>query len=60
MNTHERITELFNNYNAENDRFESKGVKASAARARKALSEMGKLLKVRRSEIQEAKANLSK
>lgn len=60
MNTHERITELFNAYNAENDRFQSKGVKASAARARKALSEMGKLLKVRRAEIQDAKANLSK
>jgi len=33
-----------------------KGVKASATRARKALQELGKLIKVRRKEILEEKA----
>ena len=41
--------------NCASDKFESKGIKASAARARKALSELAKLTKVRRAEIQEKK-----
>jgi hypothetical protein len=36
---------------AENEKFTSKGVKASAARARKALQEMSKAIKERRKEI---------
>ena len=55
MTTHEQIVELFNTYLAENSKFTDKGVKAAAARARKALGELGKLTKVRRAEIQEAK-----
>ena len=37
-------------------RFEEKGIKASGTRARKALAELSKLCKERRSEIQEAKS----
>lgn len=55
MTTHEQIVEQFNAYIAENTKFEDKGVKASAARARKALGELGKLAKSRRAEIQESK-----
>lgn len=55
MTTHEQIVEQFNAYVAENTKFEDKGVKASAARARKALGELGKLSKTRRAEIQESK-----
>lgn len=60
MTTHEQILSLVATYTAENERFETKGVKASAARARKSLSEMSKLIKVRRSEIQEKKASMGK
>ena len=38
--------------------FETKNIKAAAARARKALGELGKLAKTRRAEIQEKKNNL--
>lgn len=55
MTTHEQIVEHFNAYLAENSKFEDKGVKASAARARKALGELGKLAKARRAEIQSKK-----
>ena len=51
MTTHEQLVEAFNNYIAENEKFTSKGVKASAARARKALQEMSKGIKERRKEI---------
>ena len=37
MATHDAIVEAFNTYLAESENFETKGVKASAARARKAL-----------------------
>ena len=47
-------------YLAENTKFKDKGVKASATRARKALQEMGKLIKARRKEIIEEKAALTK
>jgi|TARA_B100000497_G_C7570651_1_gene343862 hypothetical protein len=52
MTNHEKIEEAFRTYLAESENFEVKGVKASSARARKALSEMGKLAKERRAEIQ--------
>lgn len=53
--THEQIVQAFNNYLAEHATFEEKGVKAAAARARKALGDLGKLTKARRGEIQEKK-----
>ena len=55
MATHDQIVEQFNAYVAENSKFEDNGVKAAAARARKALGELGKLSKARRAEIQEKK-----
>jgi len=59
MTTHEQIVEHFTAYLADNSKFEDKGIKASAARARKALGELGKLAKTRRAEIQESKNSAS-
>ena len=59
MTTHEQIVEAFNNYIAENEKFTTKGVKAAAARARKALQEMSKGIKERRKEITAEKEALS-
>ena len=56
--THLQIKAQFEAYLEENEKFENKGVKASAARARKALGELGKLSKTRRAEIQEKKNSL--
>ena len=56
--THDQITSANETYLAENESFETTNNKAAAARARKALGEMGKLAKVRRAEIQEKKNNL--
>lgn len=56
MTTHDQIVAAFETYVAENEKFTTKGVKASAARARKALMDMAKLAKVRRAEITAAKA----
>ncbi len=53
--THEQIMTTIQSYSEENSKFVEKGVKASGTRARKALAELGKLLKARRKEIQEAK-----
>ena len=55
---HEQIVEQFNTYVAESETFDGKGVKAAAARARKALGEIGKLAKARRAEIQDKKNNM--
>ena len=55
MTLHEQIVQAFNNYLAEADTFDEKGVKAAAARARKALGDLGKLTKDRRKEIQDKK-----
>lgn len=55
MSNHDQLVALFEAYVAENEKFEGKGVKASAARARKALGEIAKLCKERRKEIQDAK-----
>ena len=41
----------------EAEKFYNKGNKAAGTRARKALSEIGKLAKIRRQEIQEVKNN---
>ena len=45
-------------YLEENEKFESKGVKAASARARKALGDLGKLAKTRRAEIQDKKNSM--
>jgi N-glycosylase/DNA lyase len=58
MNTHEEIVSNYETYLSEHANFEDKGVKASAARARKALGTIGKLSKARRAEIQDKKNNL--
>ena len=55
MTLHEQIEQAFADYVKETESFEDNGVKASAARARKALSEITKLAKDRRAEIQNAK-----
>ena len=47
---HEQIVAEYENYMKESESFESKNVKAAAARARKALGNMGKLAKERRKE----------
>jgi hypothetical protein len=52
---HDEIVLAFNVYIKESESFENKNVKAAAARARKALGELGKLTKSRRMEIQEKK-----
>jgi hypothetical protein len=55
MTNHEVLVDLFETYLAEREKFISKGVKVSASRARKALSEISKLTKEIRKEIQEMK-----
>lgn len=59
MTSHEIIVEQFNTYMVENTKFTEKGVKASAARARKALQEIAKAVKERRKEITAEKEALS-
>lgn len=54
--THEQIVTAYETYLNENSKFTDKGVKAAAARARKALGELAKLCKVRRAEIQASKS----
>ena len=58
MSIHQEIADAFETYVAESENFETKGVKASAARARKALTYIGKLAKSRRAEIQDKKNGL--
>jgi len=58
MSIHDEIMSQFDSYINESAKFEEKGVKASAARARKALGELGKLTKSRRKEIQEKKSSM--
>jgi hypothetical protein len=55
MTNHDEIVQAYQNYLAEHATFEEKGVKAAAARARKALGDLGKLTKERRKEIQDKK-----
>jgi hypothetical protein len=52
---HLQIKAQMETYLEESEKFEDKGVKAAATRARKALGELGKLAKSRRAEIQEKK-----
>ncbi|ASF00654.1 hypothetical protein [uncultured virus] len=58
MATHDEIKTAYKSYVAEQEAFETKGVKAAAARARKALGNLGKLSKTRRKEIQEKKNSM--
>ena len=58
MAIHDDILEAVETYKSESDNFDNNNVKASAARARKALMEITKLAKARRVEIQERKNNL--
>ena len=60
MSTTDEIRTQMDVYLTENEMFTGKGVKASATRARKALQEMGKLIKSRRKEIIDEKAALTK
>ncbi len=60
MSIHDELVEQFNTYVAESARFEEKGVKVSAARARKALAEIAKLCRERRKEIQDQKTDADK
>jgi hypothetical protein len=55
MNNHEILVSLYETYVQERERFLEKGVKVSATRARKALSEIAKVTKELRKEIQEQK-----
>ena len=58
MAIHDEIVQLFETYTVESEKFETKGVKAAAARARNSLSEIAKLAKTRRAEIQEIKNSM--
>jgi hypothetical protein len=51
MSHHDKLLEAFEAYKAENEKFQGKGIKASAARARKALQEIAGSCKERRKEI---------
>jgi len=59
MSLHDDIQEALAYYLEESEKFEEKGNKAAATRARGALSELGKLVKARRAEIQEKKNAMS-
>ena len=54
--TTDQIAEVFTEWLENDTKFTEKGNKAAGTRARKALLELGKLTKVRRGEISEAKA----
>jgi len=56
---HSQIVSAYETYVAENDKFTQKGIKASAARARKALQDMSKAIKERRKEITAEKEALA-
>jgi hypothetical protein len=51
MSQHDTLLAAFEAYKAENEKFIEKGIKASAARARKALQEIAGACKERRKEI---------
>lgn len=56
---HDIIKRAFDTYLMENEKFTEKGVKASAARARKALQEITKAIRERRKEITAEKEALA-
>lgn len=55
---HEQLKLAWAIYLQESEKFEVKGVKASAVRARQALNDMKDLITERRKEIQEKKTDL--
>lgn len=55
MSTLEQIKVAYETFVEENEKFVTKGNKAAAGRARKALAELAKLCKARRAEILEEK-----
>ena len=59
MSQHDTLLAAFETYKAENEKFQGKGIKASAARARKALQEIAGSCKERRKEITAEKEALS-
>lgn len=59
MTQHEQLKASFETYISENEKFTTKGVKAAAARARKALQEISKAIKERRKEITAEKEALA-
>jgi len=54
--TIQQLADAFADWQENDTKFTEKGNKAAGTRARKALLELGKLTKVRRGEISEAKA----
>ena len=58
MTNHEIIVEQFEVYLHEHAKLTEKGIKASAARARKAIQEISKAGKERRKEIMDEKASI--
>ena len=56
---HDALKAAFETYLAENAKFTGKGVKAAAARARKALQDISKAVKERRKEITAEKEALT-
>jgi len=58
MSAHDTLVEQFEAYLLEHAKFEEKGVKAAATRARAALQEIGGAVKARRKEIIEKKNSL--
>lgn len=56
--THEQLKLAWAIYLQENDKFEVKGIKTSAVRARQALNDIKDLITERRKEIQEKKSDL--
>jgi len=59
MSIHEQILEAVATYTTESAKFEDKGVKAAATRARAALGDIAKLAKARRAEVQDKKNAMS-
>jgi hypothetical protein len=55
MSNHELLISFFQTYLTENEKWTEVQNKSAATRARKALSEIGKLVKERRQEIQNEK-----
>jgi hypothetical protein len=58
METHLQLKVAFETYLTEHEKFEVNGVKASSTRARKALMELTKLAKARRTEIQDKRNSM--
>lgn len=60
MTNHEKLTQLFDNYQKEMEAFESKGTIASLIRARKALVDMIPVIRQRRKELLDTRKDIQK